>query len=562
MPSFIEEFGNYLKAGFGGLTVKTVEAFDLVELLESKQEEYKYVLLLFAPGVPLTVVTGRSVVDEKLGQVQQVVSGQAVWQDLVLRKIRQAEPSTGVGPDLVKHTNQLQRLNAYLLDQYGEQSNQEIMADGGIHFVVLFQNVLSPELAKNQAMIQYLQSGAYAGKSSGVTYVIHSFDGQVGPQLEPYYPVLDFKLPEQSECINIIQPVLSDGAELWDEQPVAEAELLEIARATKGLTRRQIEDTTALLVRKRQHRDPTAYKQLKISVAEQNGLFKVVPVDKNKDKLFGLDGLVDFASPLLKHGSTTNKDIRPKGLLFVGPPGSGKTAASSLLAETSNRTLCQVDLGSLRSKWVGETESRVDRMFEMVESLAPAMLLVDEVEKSLDGAQSSGETDGGLGSRVLGKFLTWAQDHEEDVLLVATANDITRITDNFPEMLRAERFDAMFMFDLPNPDARRQMWRYYMGKFGLDKPISSLLDELVSESDNWTGAEIRACCRLAAIREVSVKQQLSLVPNVYKVATDVVEGVRSHAAGRFIDADSGLVYSNKSQAQEKKIVRKRRVTHS
>jgi len=138
-----------------------------------------------------------------------------------------------------------------------------------------------------------------------------------------------------------------------------------------------VEDIASLACHGKFHLDPDKYKEQKIRTAEADGLFRVLSSDSSDTELFGLDGLMKFTEPLLRHSDGVNPDLRPRGLLFLGPPGSGKTAAARYLAVKSHRTLCQVDFGSIRNKWVGETESRLDRMFKLVESLAPAVLFVD-----------------------------------------------------------------------------------------------------------------------------------------------------------------------------------------
>lgn len=137
-------------------------------------------------------------------------------------------------------------------------------------------------------------------------------------------------------------------------------------------------------------------------------------------------------------------------------------------------------------------------------------------------------------------FLDWAQNHEPDVVLAATANNLSVITDNFPEMLRAERFDAMFMFDLPGDKARTSMWDYYIDKFSAK---AEDVKRLTARSTNWTGAEIRACCRIASMRGVTCEEQLELIPVIYKVAKDTIDSVRVYANGKFICASTGKLYA-------------------
>lgn len=532
-----------MKAGFGGVAIHTVETYDLAQYLSERQSQLEAAVVRLRPGDCLSTVCETV----QLGKVQKLfdlVSDPLAWKRELVSQLQFAlQPFRDSPPENPEHLAGL--LNVIPAHELNSDELQDVRV------LVILQNVLGEDVRKNMAVIEYLQRGTFVGSKTSVMFAVTTHEKQLGPQLAPYLPVLEYASPDLIESSRLIGDVVKQK-----EPDFSDEDLATLAQACRGMTRRQIENTAALLLRRDDYRDPEQYKQVKIEQAHNDGLFRVLPTDTGNE-LFGLEGLTDFAAPLLKPlVPGTSSDLRPKGLIFVGPPGSGKTAAATQLARLSQRTLCHVDLGTLRTKWVGETEARVSRMLELVESLSPSVLLLDEIEKSLDGAQSSGETDGGLGSRVLAKFLTWAQDHEEDVVLVATANDITKITDNFPEMLRAERFDAMFMFDLPCTTAREEIWRHYMKRFG----VKGSARELAITSDNWTGAEIRACCRISAMRGVPVSEQMSLVPIVYNVASPVVTAVREYASGKFIDAATGKIYSSnkgKKSAPNKTKTRRR-----
>ena len=111
------------------------------------------------------------------------------------------------------------------------------------------------------------------------------------------------------------------------------------------------------------------------------------------------------------------------------------------------------------------------------------MLFIDEIEKGLAGVSASGAGDSGVSARMFGTLLTYLNDHETDVFVVVTANDISKLP---PEFFRSERFDAVFMIDLPGRQEKNTIWEMYLAKFGLDARQARPAD------DQWTGAEIRA----------------------------------------------------------------------
>jgi SpoVK/Ycf46/Vps4 family AAA+-type ATPase len=161
------------------------------------------------------------------------------------------------------------------------------------------------------------------------------------------------------------------------------------------------------------------------------------------------------------------------------------------------------------------------------------VLFVDEIEKALSGVASSGQTDSGVSARLFGSLLTWLNDHESDVFFVATCNDISKLP---PEFARAERFDGVFFVDLPPAELRTQIWDIYRRMFELDA------DQPRPKDDQWTGAEIRACCRLAALLDLPLSAAAQNVVPVAATAAESVQKLRTWASGRCLDADRGGIY--------------------
>ncbi len=133
-------------------------------------------------------------------------------------------------------------------------------------------------------------------------------------------------------------------------------------------------------------------------------------------------------------------------------------------------------------------------------------------------------------------MLTWLNDHESDVFTICTCNDISKLP---PEFSRSERFDGVWFLDLPGVQQRRAIWKLYIEMFGLDSKQPKPVDA------DWTGAEIKACCRLAALLDVPLIEASQNVVPVARTAQEVVENLRSWAGGRCLDADRGGIYGRK-----------------
>src|SRR4051795_6407675 len=178
--------------------------------------------------------------------------------------------------------------------------------------------------------------------------------------------------------------------------------------------------------------------------------------------LGGLDALKGFTRKALgrRRGS-----VRARGVLLLGVPGTGKSAFAKALGNETGRPTLVLDVGSLMGSLVGQTEERTRLALLIVDAMAPAVLFVDEIEKALAGVQSSGQTDSGVSARMFGSMLSWLSDHESDVFVVATSNDISKLP---PEFSRAERWDGTFFLDLPGDLEKGVIWRMYMDKYGLD----------------------------------------------------------------------------------------------
>jgi SpoVK/Ycf46/Vps4 family AAA+-type ATPase len=165
---------------------------------------------------------------------------------------------------------------------------------------------------------------------------------------------------------------------------------------------------------------------------------------------------------------------------LVGIPGTGKSLSSKATASILGWPLIRLDIAALKHSLVGESERRMREATQIIDAFGACVVWCDEIEKSLAGAKSSGETDAGTTASMLGHLLTWMQETASPIFIMATANDIAKLP---PELVR--RFDATFFVDLPGKSERIDIINIMNRKWGSEIPESHA-DKL----NGYTGAEI------------------------------------------------------------------------
>jgi SpoVK/Ycf46/Vps4 family AAA+-type ATPase len=173
----------------------------------------------------------------------------------------------------------------------------------------------------------------------------------------------------------------------------------------------------------------------------------------------------------------------PRGILLLGVPGCGKSLSAKAVAMEWELPLLKLDPSNLYNKFIGESEQNFKRAMKAAERMAPVVLWIDELEKAF---ATGGDADGGVSQRILGSFLSWMQDRQGDVFIVATANDISKLP---PEFLRKGRFDEIFFVDLPDGETRKEIFRIHLGSREQDVDLFDL-EQLTASTEGFSGAEI------------------------------------------------------------------------
>jgi len=231
----------------------------------------------------------------------------------------------------------------------------------------------------------------------------------------------------------------------------------------------------------------------------------------------------------------------PKGVLLLGVQGAGKSLASKCVAGAWQLPLFRMDFGALYQKYHGETEKNIRDALAIANAMQPCVLWMDEIEKGIAG-DKGGDSDGGVSRRVLGTLLTWMNDRESRVFLVATANDVSQLP---PELLRKGRFDEIFFVDLPQAPGREEILKIHLKKNKQD-PAAFDLARLAAASEGFSGAEIEQAI-VAALYEVhaekkpldteAVEKEMKRTRPLSVVMAEKVAALRAWASERAVPAD-------------------------
>ena len=391
-------------------------------------------------------------------------------------------------------------------------------------------------------IVQGLVHQITTGKQNRTFILILAPVVQIPTELEKLMVVVEHDLPSRDQLEEIARGIATEEGELPEGD-----ELATVLDAAAGLTRYEAEGAFSLSLVRHQAVRPEAVWELKAGMLKKSGLLSLHRGRESFGNLGGLKALKGFCLRAMRRQGHQDPLKRPRGVLLLGVPGTGKSAFSKALGAETGRPTLILDVGALLGSLVGQTEQNIRQALRIADAMQPAVLMIDEVEKALSGVASSGSTDSGVSARLFGTVLTWLNDHQSDVFTICTCNDISKLP---PEFSRSERFDGIWFLDLPDVQQKRAIWRIYLDMFGLDPKQPKPVDA------DWTGAEVRSCCRLAALLDVSLVEGAQNVVPVAKTAQESVERLRTWASGRCLDADRGGIYGRSPSAGPAKPGRK------
>ncbi len=346
-------------------------------------------------------------------------------------------------------------------------------------------------------------------------------------ELEKDIIVLDLPLPGLREVATIFHGLLK-AEQIQIDLPLFER----FVKAALGLTEAEIRRVYSKV--QLQHGTFSEHQladviEEKSQIIRRTRFLEFVALTVRMDELGGLDNLKHWLTD--RSAAFTEKARKyglpqPKGLFLVGVQGCGKSLTAKAVADLWKIPLLRMDVASLMHG-VGEAEQGLRQAIQIAESMAPAVLWVDEIEKAFAGVES-GSAATASATRVFGSFVTWLQEKQAPVFVIATANDVRQLP---PELLRKGRFDEIFFVDLPNIHEREIIFRIHLGK--RDRDIGDFDTWMLAEaSEKFSGAEIEQTVidalftAFAADREVETEDVVRAIRDTVPLARTMDERIK------------------------------------
>lgn len=341
-----------------------------------------------------------------------------------------------------------------------------------------------------------------------VTLIIVSTRFVIPPELEQLITVYDIPHPSQDEIVKIINKY-ADAFGIFVEEMV----MNDLVVSFRGLSEFEIRQILNLAYQKSGMIDGRS-KELILKEKEQiirkSGMLETVIVKDDLQHVGGLDNLKKYlkvkSTIFNRLGEARKNGVdAPKGILIVGMPVCGKSLTAKVAAKQFGVPLLRLDVGKLMGKYVGESEENLRRAIKTAEAVSPCILWIDELEKAFAGIGGSGGASD-VTTRLFGNFLTWLQEKESTVYVVATSNDISKLP---AEFLRKGRFDELFFVDLlPNDEERKEIFEIHLRKRGkLTRDVDTI--KLIKESAGFSGADIESVVK-DAIEEAFIEEWPSI----------------------------------------------------
>lgn len=358
--------------------------------------------------------------------------------------------------------------------------------------VGVFHNVR--KLLDNPVHIQQLMDTVFAARIKGAPVILVGPHIDMPPELRTLITFVDLPLPTKDSIEKEYTKLVSayeDQLNLPDDKEERIDLIRAAANAAVGLDMMGVENALSLSLATAEKIDIRIIQAQKEQEVRKSDVLEFFPVEDGLDEVGGFDVLKEW---LRRRQRVFTEEAReyglpyPRGMLIVGPAGTGKSLVAKATATYLKLPLLRLDMGKIFRSLVGESEAAIRLALQVVEAVSPVVLWMDEIEKGLAGMKGSGDLDSGVTARVVSTILTWRQETRYPVMMVATANDVASL----PSMVyRKGRFDEVWGTDLPTLKEREEIFDIHLKKRSRE-PDKFNVKLLALKGKDMSGAEIEA----------------------------------------------------------------------
>lgn len=460
-------------------------------------------------------------------------------------KVFEWNPATGTTNFKTKESQGLgenDTLEQFLRDKYTVDVNLKEK------FLVLkdIQDFIEEPAIKT--LLQLIAQRKLYDRDYNTTVIIVSSVLKVPQELEKYVSYLEIPFPEDDE----INQLIDEHVEVNCYDNFKDEDRKKLMPSLKGMTSFEIDRMLDMAMSSNgslSAEDTEMILQQKKAMVKKSGLLELIDTPEKMDGIGGMKALKEYLKNKSKVISDLPKAMEfgvsiPKGVFIVGMPGCGKSLCAKASAALFNSPLLKLDMGSMMGKYVGESESNLRKAIKIAEAAAPCVLWIDEIEKAFSGV--GGNND--IMTRMFGYFLSWMQEKQTSVYVIATANNADNLP---PELKRKGRFDEIFCVNLPDKEERKDIFKIHLEKKKKSLDDASL-NSICQITDGFNGADIESVvneaveeCFLSGVRELSknvlediARQTISISKSCKKQIDNMKKAFQEN---NFKDATTGKI---------------------
>lgn len=299
--------------------------------------------------------------------------------------------------------------------------------------------------------------------------------------------------------------------------------------------------------------------QKKAEIVNRSRILSIEQAMENIDCLGGYAALKEWLN-IQKSVLKNSPNLMAKGMLLLGITGCGKSLCAKVTAGVLNLPLIRMEFGRIVNKYVGESERNLYKALRIVEAMAPCVLWLDEFEKAIGG-----DGDNEVNQRLIGIFLTWMQERQGNIFIVATVNNVSKLP---AELLRRGRFDKIYYVDLPKDDEIKEIFKIHAKKLGISISDDKKLAGISKKLYGYSGADIEFVLQEAKRMEIHERSKIQkadiyiiiekCIDNTHPISImlrDEVENMRAEFTKRRFDNVNGITnynYSNENMLKKKR----------